>query len=411
MPFVITLALGAVLVNAAGCSGDSPKRGPEASTHRAAALTDRLAIDDALLEERNFVSHWKSQPVQRIDQCWFLLDNIYITRKNRADEWFLEKIDGETGRLAWSWQIDGRLEFAPTVYRYDKDKHPGRNDELFYAQHIDSGGEFIFCLDDKFGALKYDITCNFPISTSPVAGEKHVFVGSWNYRVYSMSKQGKAEEWTFITEDPVTASPVTSEFEVFVGSEDGIVYSFNQEASFQPGKSWRIQTAGKIVAPPLFFKNMVYVGSWDYKVYALQTYRGSPKWVYSAGAPVTQRPFPFKDRLFVVTEKEGRGGQMKHNLIALDSISGTVPSGGPHWERANFKSVLAVDSFHCYAVDETNTIHALRLDDGVAAWKLDTDGFDFLLGQDAHLGAAPEMWGRIYVASTSGVVQCIRPRR
>ena len=89
----------------------------------------------------------------------------------------------------------------------------------------------------------------------------------------------------------------------------------------------------------------------------------------------------------------------------------TGRSGGPRWERANFKRVLAVDSFRCYAIDETNTIHALRLDYGVGAWKLETGGFDFFLGQDAHLGAAPEMWGRIYVASTNGVVQCIRPRR
>ena len=405
----VALSLG---IGLSGCGG-----GPDKSMNNSvdeprmtSAAPASFVISDSDLEERGFASHWVATPAQGsgIENAWFLGQDIYRERRGEGGRYFLEKIDGETGRLSWSFSLEGKLEHRPEVYRYSKELQSSRDSEIFFVQHVDDAGEFIFCLDDTYGAENYRIDCGFPVSTPVTAAQDHIFVGSWNYRMYAINKSTKLEESSYITEAPITAPAEAGGLNVYVGGEDNIVYSLNQGAAYVPDSSWRRATGGKIVSQPLFYNGRLYVSSWDYKVYCLEEYQGITRWGASLGAPVRQRPFAFSDWIFAVTESEPLGGarDRKFNLVALDQGSGQI-----RWENDDVTRVLGADNFHCYAIDGDKMIHALRLDDGVEAWSIDVSKWDHVLGQDADKGAARERLGRIYLVSRSGTMQCIRPRR
>lgn len=408
--------LGSCFLAAAGCSGGTPqpKHAADGSASMGDAasmdLADRYAIPEQELATRGFTSHWAAHPVPAISQAWFLLDNAYITRPGDPDGFLLEKIDGETGRLIWSIPIEGNLEHAPTVYRYPKELRDTNADELFFVQNLEAGGEYIFCVNDRIGDVAYRIECSFPVSTPPVAAQEFVYIGSLNYRLYCMSKRSKLMEWSYITEQPITATPEIGEDYVFAASEDNTLYAFNQGAGAMRGKSWKQPTGAKLLAQPIFHKSRIFAGSWDHKVYCFDLFQGFRRWSHSTGGRVVTPVFPFGQWVYAVTELNEQGDLAANrrgwSLIALEVADGKVK-----WESRGKRRVLAADGFHCFALDEGQRIHALSQDTGESRWTLDVGSWTFVLGQDAERGAAPEKFGRIYLANREGVLQCIRPRR
>ncbi|MCI0651021.1 MAG: PQQ-binding-like beta-propeller repeat protein [Planctomycetes bacterium] len=399
-----------------GCSGGTPSERTTPAVKTAnTEIGDteslaRVVIPDERLQDIGFLNLWAGRPSKGgITNAWFLLDSLYVERQEGPSKFFLEKIEGATGLQSWSFPLEGRLEFAPQVYRYPKHLRAEKNDELFLVQHKDGSGDHVFCLDDRFGATTYTIPCGFLVSSPASASEEFVFVGSWNKTVYAFSKQTQRQSWFYITEGPIVAAPETGDVNVFVGSEDGFLYCLNQEKGWLQGTSWRVRTGAKIEGKPTFYRSRIYLGSWDYKVYRFEMYQGIRNWNHSVGARVSQPIFPFKDWIFAVREGDVAAGKKERALVAIeDGVESRI-----NWERPAVRRVLAADGLHCYVLadDGAMNINALRLGDGTPAWTLDAGSFDFVLGQDAEQGAAREKWGQIYLVSRDGIMQCIRPRR
>ena len=119
-----------------------------------------------------------------------------------------------------------------------------------------------------------------------------------------------------------------------------------------------------------------------------------------------RKPFAFRDWVFAVTEESRSDGSQLWNLNCVGAVRGEL-----RWEGADITEVLAADALHCYGLDRTGNIQALRLDNGQLDWTLETSGFMSVLGQDARLGADKSWWGRMFLISSDGLIQAIRPRR
>ncbi len=390
---------GLLIALSVGCSGGNPGK-PNTSNTQEPLVTKKVQMGEipvSELEKRNLKTLWTHPLGRRIDQAWFLLENIYITSPNER-RYDLLKINGETGLVDWIFPLEGKLQFAPSVYRYVRELRATHPDELFVIQN-----DQIYCIDDQYGAENYRISCGFPVSTSVAPDQDLVLVGSWNKRIYSLSKASRLQGWTYITGAPLTAPLEISGGNVYAASEDSIVYCLSLTAGFVPGKSWSHATGGKIVIKPLFYHNRIYLGSWDYKVYCLEQFEGHERWSYPSGAPVTRSLFPFRDAVFAVSESEG---PLKWSLVCLDDSDGRRK-----WERPGMQRVVAADGLYCYVLDSERYLQALRLDDGKSAWRLDVRAFKYVLTQDAEQGRARELWGRIYLANRDGLMQAIQPRR
>lgn len=138
------------------------------------------------------------------------------------------------------------------------------------------------------------------VRSSPAVVDETVFVGSDDGHVYAVDAVTGDHRWQFETGGPITSSPAVFDGTVFVGSMDQHVYAID---SWNGHREWQFQTEGPVRCSPTVGKDswgttydplespMVYVGSDDGRVYALDAISGEEAGSVSTGAPVVASPF------------------------------------------------------------------------------------------------------------------------
>lgn len=104
--------------------------------------------------------------------------------------------------------------------------------------------------------------------------------------------QGKADAqlateltllWRFQTQGPITASPAVANGIVYAGSDDFTVYALD---ALTGKKRWQYKTEDVIEAPISVFNDLVLAGSLDGRFYALNSNTGHPAWTFETEAEI-----------------------------------------------------------------------------------------------------------------------------
>ena len=124
----------------------------------------------------------------------------------------------------------------------------------------------------------------FVINISLVFGqqEKKATISVFENRVFKGEKYKPLGnlKWAFKTNGKIFSSPIVHDGIVYVGSEDGNLYAIQEKT----GKvHWKFKTEGAVHSSPAIFKNMVYVGSFDGYYYAIDAKTGHLKWKFKTG--------------------------------------------------------------------------------------------------------------------------------
>ena len=102
--------------------------------------------------------------------------------------------------------------------------------------------------------------------------------------------------WKFECEDEIRGTPNVAHGVVFVGSYDYNIYALN-------GKSgefgWKYATDGGIVSRPSIYDNYVIFGSEDHRVHVVSARTGRLIWTYYTDGPVRSSPFIAEGHAFV----------------------------------------------------------------------------------------------------------------
>ena len=131
----------------------------------------------------------------------------------------------------------------------------------------------------------------------PIAGDT-LYVGSYDGKFYALDRRTGAPRWKFATGgerrfeakglhgmqpknqtfadpfDMFLSSPVVADGVVYFGSGDGNVYALDAA----PGDlRWKFRTGDVVHASPAYADGVVYVGSWDSYFYALDARTGTEK--------------------------------------------------------------------------------------------------------------------------------------
>lgn len=85
-------------------------------------------------------------------------------------------------------------------------------------------------------------------------------------------------KWTFHTHGEVVSSPAIVDGVVYVGSNDGNLYAIDQETG---AKKWAFATQGRIPSSPAVDHGLVYFGSYDGNFYAVDTATGKLRWKFA----------------------------------------------------------------------------------------------------------------------------------
>ncbi|MBB3062679.1 PQQ-binding-like beta-propeller repeat protein, partial [Microbulbifer rhizosphaerae] len=127
-------------------------------------------------------------------------------------------------------------------------------------------------------------------SAPAVAADGTIYVGSGN-NVYALSPDDGTivSGWPYATGDLVKATPVVDSVNgnIYVGSLDDNLYALNTLGLEQ----WRLNTGGDLVASAVLDENRIlYQGSMDGALYAVQVQNGAIQWTYPAGAGIAETP-------------------------------------------------------------------------------------------------------------------------
>jgi eukaryotic-like serine/threonine-protein kinase len=193
-------------------------------------------------------------------------------------------------------------------------------------------------------------------------------------------------KWAFTTGLYVYSSPTVVNGVLYVGSYDNKVYAIDANAGQQ---KWVFSTNGAVYSSPTVVNGVLYVGSNDHKVYAVDASTGQQKWVFTAADLVQSSPTVVNGVLYV--------GSNDHKVYALDANTGqqkwAFPTGGVVWS-----SPMVVNGV-LYIGSDDHKVYALDASTGQQKWT-------FFTGNGAP-SSPMVVNGVLYVGSSDGKVYAI----
>jgi outer membrane protein assembly factor BamB len=125
-------------------------------------------------------------------------------------------------------------------------------------------------------------------------------------------------KWSFTTGGQVTSSPSVADGVVYVGSGDGRVYAIDAATGTQ---RWAFTTGAYVAPSPAVAGGTVYAGSKDGNLYALDAGTGALKWIFPAGMAIEGSPTVADGVVYFGTWDSSAG--MRDNIYAIDVQTGT----------------------------------------------------------------------------------------
>lgn len=111
-------------------------------------------------------------------------------------------------------------------------------------------------------------------NSSTVYQNSQIFISSKNKAVSINPKDGKLN-WEFETKDRITSSPFYYKENIYIGSFDSNIYCLNAKIG---SKIWQFSTNDRVTASPIVINDKVYITSWDGFLYCLSYDTGIIIW-------------------------------------------------------------------------------------------------------------------------------------
>ncbi len=176
-----------------------------------------------------------------------------------------------------------------------------------------------------------------------------------------ISSDGAQLLWSFATDDEIRSSPLCNREVVFFGSYDTNLYALNAKTG---DFIWKATTKAGICSSPAIVDDLLVVGSEDNYIYAIDARRGSQMWAYRSGAAVRSSPKLYKEMVFF--------GSDDQNIYCLHADTGQVQWKYRTW---NFvRSSAAFGKSLAFIGSSDGNLYALDTLSGTLKWKLHTLG-------------------------------------
>ena len=199
---------------------------------------------------------------------------------------------------------------------------------------------------------------------------------------------GLARKWTYATGAFVESSPAVANGVVYIGSDDGNLYALDAASR---EKLWSFNTGSgqSIIDSPAVAGGVVYIGSYDGVLYALNAVTGKQLWSFVTGSNPIVGPTTVVDGVVYVS------GGIPETLYALNASTGKEL-----WSDGNFVggwTSAAVANGVVFIGSLDNNLRAIDALTGKVLWShAVTDGF---------LDSSPAVAnGVVYIGSADGVV-------
>lgn len=214
------------------------------------------------------------------------------------------------------------------------------------------------------------------------------------------------EAWKFATEGSVVSSPTVVGGVVYAGSQDKNVYAVDALS----GKLvWKFATSGSIEDSPAVAAGLLYIESDDGYVYCLNAQSGALNWQTPVGSNLH---YTYANLMLTSSPVVSDGmvyiGSLDGNLYALNAESGAIvwktPSGGPI-ECSPAYSDGAV--FFTSQQPSTGMLFKLNADTGQVMWNFTIPYNHSFLGGTELLGSPSVAAGMVFASSDWGAYYAV----
>ena len=206
---------------------------------------------------------------------------------------------------------------------------------------------------------------------TPLYYDGIVYAGGYSSgKVYALDAGHGFRLWSYPEEGDdslgaIVGSPVIEDGILYIGSSDRSLYAVNtsnRQLEWAP-----FETGGEVWATPLVYNGVVYIGSFDHKMYAVDAASGAPAW---------QSPFETRGAI-VATATEYNGsiyfGTCDRKLYAVDAATGQAKAGFTPFQAGNwFWGRAIANNGTIYAASLDGRVYALDADSGTEKWTADT---------------------------------------
>jgi len=227
--------------------------------------------------------------------------------------------------------------------------------------------------------------------------------------VYPESKipAGKVK-WNFDTGNKVRSAPALYGGVLFIGSNDGHLYALDAES----GKlKWKFQAAGAVASSPAVYRDTVFIEAGDAAIHAVDARTGREKWTVKTGVPITRDPkrmatgkWEYEHSSPVIAAATLYIGSADGNVYALDP-----ESGKQKWvfkTAGRVRATPAVADGVVYAGSMDGSLYALDAASGELKWKFKTAGNKYFpLGEVQSTPAVGE--GAVFFGARDGALYAV----
>jgi eukaryotic-like serine/threonine-protein kinase len=183
------------------------------------------------------------------------------------------------GKLKWKFQTGGEHRFAAKHLHGSlpvAETMPDPFDVYLSSPvvadgsvYLGSGDGNVYALDATTGALKWKFATGDVVHASPAIAEGTIFIGSWDTNFYALDAATGKEKWRFKTgedhdihnQEGLQASPIVSDGVVYVGCRDSNFYALDAKTG---QKKWAFNNKGSWVVGSAAAQNgKIYAGTSD----------------------------------------------------------------------------------------------------------------------------------------------------
>ena len=280
-------------------------------------------------------------------------------------------------KVKWKFHTNGSVFSSPAVA--GGVVYVGSSDGILYAVGIESG------------TLKWKFPTGSRVASSPAVDGGVVFFASYDGNFYAVDTATGKKQWSFKTAgerrfagkhlhgsvpmaetmpDPFDfylSSPTVLNGVVYFGSGDGNVYALDEASGTL---KWKFQTGDVVHASPAIADGALFIGSWDSYFYALDAATGNEKWRFKTGEDPNIHNQVGIQSSAAVNDGVVYFGCRDSNLYALDAASGQKKWAFNNQGSWVIGSPAVKDGKVYFATSDTSTLYAVDANSGSAVMSL-----------------------------------------
>ncbi|MFT4556646.1 MAG: PQQ-binding-like beta-propeller repeat protein [Planctomycetales bacterium] len=330
---------------------------------------------------------WWSQATLDVGQDrvrYMVLDeqSLYV----QSSGGIITAFDSETGQKRWAVQL-GRHNLPSQACVSNDDKV------------LAIVGTSLYALDKITGELIWEISLPNSASTSPSVDDQRLYYGTLDGSVYAYDLK-KIEElhndnllpqwtnvallWRYKAAGEITTQAISNELTLNFASRDNSLYALNaSDRKLQ----WQFETDQPVSAPLGHSPGFVYLASEDFNVFCIKQDTGSVRWQFVAGLPIRREVRIIDNNCYVFPHLGG--------VFCISKITGER-----RWKKPYMEDFIGATKNLVFLTDNQGQISILASSDGAPIGSLPLKDFSIRYGN--------ELTDRLYIATESGLIVCLR---